>query len=373
MLIYFLTIGLSIGIYLILNHGKVTSSISDNKRAYLPLVAASLPPMVVSAIRYNVGTDYFTTYYSGFYRILNGSLFDQFEIGYWLVNKAVQLFTDNVFVLFALTAVLFVGFTYAAIGSLSDNVVLSIMMLMFTRYYFISMNGVRQFIALAIFAYAMRYVVDRNLKKFLLFACLAMSFHVSTFVLLPIYWLIQIDPKPKYTVIGTIALLVGGNVVLGMVSAVIPDDSKYGSILSSSGSVGTLFTIGTIGINILMTAIYYSGYKKRESIDKYRCYLWMQILATMCTMLLPVLPPIERIYWSFSFLSIVSLPYMLSGIVAQARRIAAGAILICGLGFYMYYDIAVLEDHEVVPYETIIGHDPTPYDGFDYRSRYRLG
>lgn len=365
--------GLSIGIYLVLNRGLATGAAGkDGRRALLPIVAASIPPLVVAALRYNVGTDYFTTYYTGFYRIQAGIDFDQFEIGYWLMNKVVQLFTDNVFVMFAIAALLFVGFTYAAINSLSENVALSILLFMLTRYYFIGMNAVRQFIALAVFAYAMRYVIGRDMRRYLIFSCFAISFHISTIVLVPMYWLINIDVKPKSVVIGCLALLVGGNGILGIASALIPDSSKYGIILSDFNAAGSLFVIGTIGINVFLLALYYSGYQKNRSDPKYRCFLWLQILSTMATMLLPVVPVIERFYWTFSFCSIISLPFMLRGLRSQAAQMLATLVIVAGLGFYMYYDIAVLEDHEVVPYDTILEHEALPSIEFDFRSQHRL-
>lgn len=372
MWIYFIAFGLSVGIFLLFNRGGLTTKDRVGRIKLFPIVAACVPPLLVAALRYNVGTDYFATYYTGFYRILAGIDFDQFEVGYWLVNKAVQLFTDNVFVMFAISSLLFVGFSYAAIGALSKNVAFSILLFMLTRYYFIGLNAVRQFIALAIFAFAMRYAIDRDLKRFLLFSCFAVSFHISTVVLIPIYWLINYDAKPKNVAIGCAALLVGGNALLGIVSILIPESSKYGIILSGYGTAGSLFTVGTIGINIFLLIIFYSGYREYRNDAYYRCFLWLQVVATMSTMLLPFVPVIERVYWTFSFFSFISLPYMLRGITSQAKRMMATIVLVAGLGFYMYYDIAILEDHEVVPYDSIVDHQPIPSIEFDFRKQHRL-
>lgn len=358
--------------FLLLNRGVLATKKRDGRVIIFPVVAACIPPLLVAALRYNVGTDYFATYYTGFYRILAGIDFDQFEVGYWLVNKAVQVFTDNVFVMFAVSSLLFVGFSYAAMGVLSKNVAFSILLFMLTRYYFIGLNAVRQFIALAIFAYAMRWAIERDLKRFLLFSGLAISFHISTAVLIPIYWLVGFDAKPKYAVIGCIALLVGGNALLSVISVLLPESSKYGIILANYDTAGSLFIVGTIGINIFLLLISYAGYEERRDEAYYRCFLWLQVIATMSTMLLPVFPVIERVYWTFSFCSFISLPYMLRGIASQAKRMLATIVLVAGLGFYMYYDIAILEDHEVVPYDTVIDHRPMPSIEFDFRKQHRL-
>lgn len=370
MFIYSSAFILSIGIFILLNRGKLTRLRSALQRnvSLMPVMAACVPTFLVAALRYDVGTDYFTTYYTGFYRILAGIGFDHFEVGYWLLNKVVQLFTNNVFVVFAITSLLFVVFSYAAIGYLSDNIVFSILLFMLSRYYFIGLNTVRQFIALAIFAYAMRFAIERKLRSYIIFACLAISFHISTIVLIPVYWLINFKVKARYVILACLITLIAGNSFVSLAYILLPSSSKYGVILSAYSIAGSLFSIGTIGINLFYLYIYYSGFVERKNDLKYRCFLWLQILATLTTMLIPSIPVIERVYWSFSFCSFISLPYMLQGIKSQAKRVLITIILICGLCFYMYYDIVILQDHEVLPYDSIIHHEPIPSIDFNFHS-----
>lgn len=366
--IYFATFFLSVCLFLLFNRGRTKISLQNGHARYLPVLVASIPPLLISALRYGVGTDYFPTYYTGFYRILADVRFDKFEIGYWTLNKIILLFTENVFVLFFVTSMFFVGFSYVAMGYLSDNIAFSILLFMLMRYYFIGMNAVRQLIALAVFAYAMRFVIKRDVKLYLLFSCIAISFHISTIVLLPIYWFVEFIIRPRQVVLLCLILLLGGNIFLNIVSLLFSNNSKYGLILTNFDTAGSFFIVGTICINIFFLYIYFSGYRKRKNSYKYRCFLWLQVLATMSTMLLPSIPVVERVYWSFSFCSFIALPYMLKGIRIPALRTVVTFVLIVGLAFYMFYDIAILGDHGVVPYDSIIGHNPVPSIDFSFRS-----
>lgn len=375
MTIYFVAFAISIISYLLFSHlghaDKSSCGIWSN-RPVLPFVIASFPLILVSGLRYNVGTDYFNTYYSGFYRLLEGSSFDNFEIGFVLLNKGIQLFTDNAFVLFFATSCIFVGFTFAAFRKLSPNVAFSIFLFMISRYYFIGMNGVRQMMACAVFAFALQFAIRRNLKQYLLFSLLAVSFHISVVVLLPTYMLMNFDWQPKRTVVSLAAFAIVGIVAFPFLALIIPSTSKYGVILNTYETAGTLFTFGTIAINVMLLLVYYRLYKKQRQHAWYRCFLYLQIAATAMTLLLPAVPNAERIYWSFSFFSIIAIPGMLQRLGAQSFRLAASVAIVGILSAYMVYDIAILRDHQVVPYETVIGHDAVPYVSFDYRDAYKL-
>ena len=149
---------------------------------------SSIPPMFLASVRYKVGTDYGKTYYTGFYRILENNNFDDFEFGYFYLNKIIQIFTENVFILFILTSILFVGITFAAIYELSVNIPLSIILLLVTRYYFIGLNVVRQFIAMAICTYAIKFIVEGNKIHFSNFYSNVSTLFSHTISSIIFYW-----------------------------------------------------------------------------------------------------------------------------------------------------------------------------------------
>lgn len=336
-------------------------------RPVLPFVLAALPLVLVSGLRYGVGTDYFNTYYTGFYRLLSGYLFDQFEIGYYLLNRAVQFFTDNVFVLFFITSLVVVGFTFAAFRRMSPNVVFSILLFLITRYYFISMNGVRQLMACAVFAYALSFAIKRELKPYLVFTIVAISFHYSAVILLPTYWLMNVSLPPRRAVLLLAVFAVGGGLGYTLLSRILPASSKWGYTLFNTGVAGILFTVGTILLNLFILGVYYLPYREHKDEFQYRCFLYLQVVAVAFTLLLPWIPAVERVYWCFSYPMMISFPVMASYIKPKALGVAASAILIAVFSAYCIYDIGVLNDHEVLPYDTIFRHEPVPSGEWTYR------
>ena len=337
------------------------------RRPVLPFVMAAIPLVLVSGLRYGVGTDYFNTYYTGFYRLLNNNFFDQFEVGYLALNKLIQVFTSNVFVLFFVTSLIVVGFTFAAFRKMSSSPVFSILLFLITRYYFISMNGVRQLMACAVFAYALWYAIDRDLKWYLIFSALAISFHYSALILLPTYWLMEIHMEPKATAILLAIFGIGGGLGYQILIRLLPATSKWGYTLNTNTVAGLLFTIGTILLNIFILIVYYLPYREHEDESMYRCFLTLQVLATGVSLLLPWIPAVERAYWCFSYPIIVSFPVMASYIKPRALGAAASLVLIAVFSGYAIYDIGVLNDHEVLPYDHIGRHEAVPATDWTYR------
>lgn len=382
MTIYIVAFALSIGTYILFSkspkgHGRTINTQDGvvglpGKRPILPFVVSATPLVLVSGLRYNVGTDYFNTYYTGFYRVLAGSDFDQFEVGYKLLVKLIQVFTDNVFVLFFVTALITVGFTFAAFRRMSSNVAFSILLFMISRYYFIGMNGVRQMMACAVFAYALTFAIRRDVGPYLIFSLIAVSFHYSAILLLPTYWLMRIDWSPKKAI--TLLAITGalGTVVFPLLVRFVPAASKLGNILNTYQVAGTLFIFGTITLNLFILLVYYRIYRQHKQEAWYQCFLYLQIIAMAATLLLPSVPSIERIYWSFSFPSIICLPMVLKQISPQWMRVTATGILVVVLTAYMAYDIGVLQDHQVIPYDSIVGHEPVQSTEFTYRQTHGL-
>lgn len=373
MCIYFLTFLISLFLYYTISPNLKYKIETEKKSRYIKnkwsinrvkcaIFFASLPPMFISAVRYYVGTDYLRTYYTGFYRMLEGSYIDGFEIGYVALNKIIQLFSDNVFILFAITSIIFVGFIYADIFTLSSNIPCSIILLFVTRYYFISMNGVRQFISLAILTYSIKYIIRKDLKKYIIFLLLAISFHYTSILFTPVYFLsnfkISIKKTFKLIIISTISFR-----FLNIIALKILSGTKYGALISKYPLCGMKFTIFTITLNIFILVISYLEYKDRINDIKYRSFLNIQIIATIISLLLRIIPLMERVYWIYSFPIIVSAPYLFTG---KKNKKIFMYILIIILTIYMVYDIVYLGDHDVIPYNWIFGNKAIHYSGWNW-------
>lgn len=375
MTVYFITFGLSIALYCLLTFRKTIPSAPYDYvkgRAIFPFVVSAAPLVLVSGLRYNVGTDYFNTYYTGFYRVLNGVNFDHFEIGYWILTKIVQVFSDNAFVMLFLASLITIGFIFAAFRSLSNNVAFSIFLLFISRYYFISMNGVRQMMACAVLLFALKYAITRSFKKYFALCLLATSFHYSAIIVFPVYWLMNIEWNRTRLAIVFSASAVLGLFAFPVLVHIVPAGSKMGVILQSYGLAGPLFTIGTILLNLFILTVYYLARSEGNESPWFRCFFTLQVFACASTLFLPSIPVIERIYWSFSLPSVVAIPGILKTISVQWVRIIGTVSLVAVLFVYTVFDIGYLKDHQVVPYSSIIGHKAVHSSDFSYRETHGL-
>ena len=373
MIVYIMTFCSSLLLFLLFAGGSRTKISNGEYTTFKRLVISkfdlavfmsALPPMIISAIRYYVGTDYLETYYTGFYRILEGSVIYGFELGYWVLNKAIQLFTDNVFRLFIITSILFVGFVYKAIGVISVDVPLSIILFLVTRYYFIGMNGIRQFIGLAFLTYSLKYVFDNNLKKFLLFIVIACMFHHTCILFSPIYFFSKFRLNIRKVIVVVLVEIALFTIALPIILYAL-EGSKYGALTSKFDLPGVKFTIFTIVLNTILFIIGYIGKKNKDDI-RINASFNIQFLALLSALALQTIPLIERVYWIFSFPIIVTFPYLIKGIKSKDIRIAIKWGVVIIFTIYMVYDICILGDHEVLPYQTIIGETPSHYCGWEW-------
>ena len=132
------------------------------------------------------------------------------------------------------------------------------------------------------------------------------------------------------------------------------------------GVAGIKFSFFTVCLNLILFMIGYSNYGERKRDIKYRTCLNIQLMALLTSVGLHLIPLVERIYWMFSFPIIITLPYLLNGIqnAVIRRRIRWGIILIFTV--YMIYDICILKDHGVLPYQWIIGKTATKHSGWKW-------
>ena len=376
MVVYFFSFLVSLLLFYAISKNKKTRlinaeviKISKKKfvisRFNLAVFCASIPPMFISAVRYYVGTDYLRTYYTGFYRVLDGSVIDGFEIGFYFLIKGIQIFTDNAFWLFIITSIIFVGVVYKSMEDISIDVPLSIILFLVTRYYFIGMNGVRQFLGMAFLMYSIRYIYECKFVKYSFFIVLACLLHYTCILFAPAYFISKFSLTRKRVIaliIGDIAFLnIGIPILMKILSG-----TKYGLLVTKYDLAGIKFTIFTITLNFILFMIGYIGYKRNKSDLKYCACLNIQFFAFLISLTLQAIPLMERVYWIYSFPIIVTLPYLLNSIQSTEVRKAVKCGIVLIYLVYMIYDICILRDHDVLPYRWIFGESATHYSGWDW-------
>ncbi|MCG0758511.1 polysaccharide polymerase [Lactiplantibacillus plantarum] len=361
-MIYVVVCLLSIGIYCLiapqLNYAEHGISHQDEpvgvSRTKVAVLCSAVPVAFISAVRYGVGTDYFNTYIGGYWRVLSGWKGDEFEYGYsLLLHVLFKVSPQNPNALIIATSVIFVGFTYLGILRSSVNIPLSIILFFVSRYYFIGMNGVRQFMAISIMLFSLKYVIDQKLIKYIICAVLAFGFHYSIIIFVPIYFFTNFSVSRKIlplVIACDFALVAGGYRILYSFIG----NTKYYRLTQHFGVAGRNFTLMMIFINFVILVLYYAVYSKLKDDHEYRLFLNIQLISFLLTLLLRTIPQIERVYWTFSFPIIIGLPYIISKYPNRIIRWVIECIIVVLLGTYCFYDIAILHDHSVLPYNWIL-------------------
>lgn len=173
-------------------------------RVYLLITFATM--VAVAGLRARgVGTDTWT-YISHFERMTSlDAVFATgaatWEYGFWFLNWLVHFVSDQYMALFFAIAVIVVGCYQRAILACSSHIGISFFVFVTMGFYTFFFNGARQGIACAICALAIGPLLDRNLKKYLAYVLLAVLFHKTALVMIPVYFLLSRDNTLKMNIL----------------------------------------------------------------------------------------------------------------------------------------------------------------------------
>lgn len=206
---------------------------------------------------------------------------------------------------------------------------LSIFIYVFTPHFMlVGASAMRQFLAMSIFIYSIKYIIEGRSLRFILAIAIAATIHTSALVLLPTYFLRNLITSKKdlrpIIFIGLIAaslfstFLFNNIVNLGIFN-------RYASYMQSnidlSYGLGFLFNIC-----LFLTTLYYYQIQRPEV----RLLFIISFLVYLLIPLYSLAPIIARIAFYFSILSIVVYPITFHAIRSTIPKIF---ILIAYIGF----------------------------------------
>ena len=131
------------------------------------------------------------------------------------------------------TSIIIVVLFLKSMWDYSRNFTFSVFLFVSMWFAFTSMNIIRQFVAVSIIFYGLRFVKKEEFKKFFICVILAVGFHTSALIMLPLYFIIKSKKTSDWAVILIAAsfLLIGN---IGDLSEVLLGDTKYTSFINST-------------------------------------------------------------------------------------------------------------------------------------------
>lgn len=178
------------------------SNILSN-RSKLWYVLAFAIPFFFLAIRYEIGTDY-NNYIQYFYWITEDQYYTK-EPGYLFVNLVIAYFNLDVQWLFVFFGFFTLFFSYKALPK--KGFFIGVFLFITIFYLYEGYSAIRQGLAIAIMAYASKYIIEKKWQYYLAFGGVAMLFHSITAIMLVVLYPIINKRTNEYFLIATIVFL----------------------------------------------------------------------------------------------------------------------------------------------------------------------
>lgn len=128
-------------------------------------------------------------------------------VGYLLLNRVSRLISPSFFLLLMIIATIVI-YSYAKfILDYSPFIWLSLLLFILVNYYQ-SFFLLRQYLAMSVFLFSIKYIIKRDSIKFGLCALLAISFHLTAVIIIPVYFLYGITYSTKNIFLLLIAAII---------------------------------------------------------------------------------------------------------------------------------------------------------------------
>ena len=174
-----------------------------------------------------------------------------YEIGFAILTKTIAVFFEDPQVYLAIVAVLVSVMIYPTYKRLCVDPSLTIVLFCIMSTFVMTFSGVRQMLAIGIGFIAYEFERRKKLIPFLLMVGLAMTFHISAFMLAFMYPLYhaKITKKWLYVVVPVLAVIfIFNGPIFSVLTAIIARFTSYDGSIASTGAYTmlVLFAIFTV-------------------------------------------------------------------------------------------------------------------------------
>lgn len=284
---------------------------------------------------------------------------------YILLSYIVTLIRGNLNVLlfFIQLLILIIVYIYAYKNKNEVSITMIVAVYLF-MFYGITFNLMRQSIAMFIMLYALKYIKERKLVKYIISIIIAMNFHITAVFLIFLYWLYPIfNKKDKYLYqIIIISILIF--VILALKSVleiflnfgILPE--KFSSYLGTFLFEETNFQIkaSIMKIIILFFACIYINVKKNNITVDDQFAFFLIVIDFILFQAGAIISYAERISYYFSLIGYMYLIPRFLKIFKNnmSNKIGSIIILFIFLVIYWYITFVILGVSSIIPYKSVI-------------------
>lgn len=275
-MIYTFSTGSTIFIYLIISFisSKLISTnftffFGKKELKIIKIFLISLLPILLGMYRYNVGSD-FQNYLLGYRQLCNVSFVDYFSnfdlingdpVGLFLIAKVANFFNSSKLyfgILTALTIIPIICFLESDTIHINKGLALFFYLM---GDFLTGFNIIKQTISLALLMYSIKFIYKKQIKYFYMFIVIAMLFHFTAIIFIPIYYIYTIENVSKIK--KTLFLVIVFFLVIFMDKIILISGGKLDDYLTETGTKNLIFYL-----NLLWTIIFFFFYRRFLNLDK---------------------------------------------------------------------------------------------------------
>lgn len=354
-----------------------STKVENKKIGILLKVLAILPFIIISGIRYNVGTDYLYRYVPNYNTFASGGTVNSLEPMFKVLIYFCLIFTKDSAMLFIVTSIIIITLVMLNIFKNSKNMILSILIFFCGSFFFESLNLVRQFISMAIIFVSYKLLINNKNKAWWIISILiATLFHSMSIVFLIAIFLDKEIINTKFLIIAIICIIFLGCFIPNIIDTVIGNTflknidniNKYVKYFKTGGDLPLSNIIVELGIYIYINLMYRNAKHEKKEITKETIFFVnMQTMALLCTVMNIHYKLFFRITLLFSFFQILSIPYFYEinkkeEFKINNKQIKNGCIILTILvislmSSRMIFSNVIKGADEVLPYKTILSRD----------------
>ncbi len=273
----------------------------------------------------------------------------QTEVVFYLLNKTISLFTDNIHFYLAIVAIPYIFTVSRFIYKYSKNPLLSFLIFLSLNYYCFSFSALRHTLAASFLIFSYDYLKEKKWLPFLFCVILASLFHRTAFIFLLAYPLAYLKINWKQIVLSLLLIFCSTLLrdFLFQLLFFIFDSGHFANYLNIGESMSLVFFTINFLLYLFMIYLFKNNKNKMEN----RVLLNLQFLCICFASLTPVLGEMIRISFFFGVFLCASLPNAIENSkYAQNKKVYYSVL---SISFILYFFNFTLYNSSLVPYVSI--------------------
>lgn len=289
----------------------------------------------VAGFRYRVGTDY-GSYMRGYEARVERVWSDVInfnEPGLSVLAYLGSLIYDDYAMMFFLASFITVYLNVKTIDKYSTNIVLGLLLYIFIGAWHGSFNGIRQYLAAAVLFAGHRFILEKRFWKYLCVVILAMCFHMTALIMLPVYFLANRRITIKNVVIlclFAIAMSLSYDLMFDIMENIKGRDQREYEYMQTS--VNILRILVSFAPILMLTLVNRNYLVDRENT------LYMNLLLVNAAFMFATSNSayLARVGIYTDIYATLAFPRLLKGMSSSNRRVMTFLIVVLYFGYWLY-------------------------------------